>query len=526
MKSSINIIKKTTVATTMTALLVACSLEPELTSTYTEDVLWKNENNVELYLNSFYPLIGSDYYADAIGDDGFSDIAKMTLPHSNQNLWAFGSVTIEPANNIFDNWSWGYNWVTQINRFLDGLKTKGAHLPRALREKAEGEARFFRAHVYFMMARRYDANLIIYPELPVLGDSNHAMSTPNEVWDFIQSDLEFAALHLPAKESAPSGKLTSGAAHGLLARTMLYAGRWKVASDAAATVMSMDYDLYPDYGDMFTIRRTNGTTNKESIIEFGFIKPELAYNFDSMYSPPGESGFCYATPTEDLVSQYEMADGTPFSWSEHGSDPYTNREPRFYASVLYNGAPWKGRLIETFEGGLDGWGYGGNTTCTGYYLRKFLDPEMTTFDTNDFTCYYMRFAEVLLIYAEAQAELNDIPEALKALNRVRARVNLPPVTAAGKEDFMSKLRHERMVELAFEGHRFWDLRRWDLAKSTLGNTHLTGVKPVKQGSTVTYQIIDCDNGRTRIYLDKYRRFPIPYTEIKANKLIEQFEEWR
>ena len=254
--------------------------------------------------------------------------------------------------------------------------------------------------------------------------------------------------------------------------------------------MSMDYDLYTDYGDMFTIRRTNGTTNKESIIEFGFIKPELAYNFDSMYSPPGESGFCYATPTEDLVSQYEMADGTPFSWSEHGSDPYTNREPRFYASVLYNGAPWKGRSIETFEGGLDGWGYGGNTTCTGYYLRKFLDPEMTTFDTNDFTCYYMSFAEVLLIYAEAQAELNDIPEALKALNRVRARVNLPPVTAAGKEDFMSKLRHERMVELAFEGHRFWDLRRWDLAKSTLGNTHLTGVKPVKQGSTVTYQIID------------------------------------
>ncbi len=151
---------------------------------------------------------------------------------------------------------------------------------------------------------------------------------------------------------------------------------------------------------------------------------------------------------------------------------------------------------------------------------------MTTFDTNDFTYYYMRFAEVLLIYAEARAELNDISEALKALNRVRARVNLPPVTAVGKEDFMNRLRHERMVELAFEGHRFWDLRRWDLAKTTLGNTHLTGVKPVKQGASVTYQIIDCDNGRTRIYLDKYYRFPIPYTEIKANKLIEQFEEWR
>lgn len=97
--------------------LAGCSLEPELTSNYTEDVLWKNETNVELYLNSFYPLIGSDYYASAIAEDGYSDIVKMTLPHASQNLWAFGSLPIDQANNVFENWSWGYNWVTQCNRF-------------------------------------------------------------------------------------------------------------------------------------------------------------------------------------------------------------------------------------------------------------------------------------------------------------------------------------------------------------------------------------------------------------------------
>lgn len=526
MKINISIIKKTALSMAVATSLAACTLEPELTSTYTEDVLWKNENNVELYLNKFYPLVGSNYYHDAIGDDGFSDIVKMTLSHANQNLWAFGSVTIEPANNIFDNWTWGYNWVTQINRFLDGLKTKGTHLPKALQERAEAEARFFRAHVYFMMARRYDANLIVFPELPALGQGDRALSTPDQVWDFIQDDLEFAAQYLPSKDAAPRGKLTMGAAQGLLARTMLYAGRWQAAADAAKAVMGMGYDLHPDYASLFTMRRIDGRENKESVLEFGYIKPDLAYNFDAMFAPPGESGYCNATPTENLVSEYEMSDGTPFSWYAHASNPYANREPRFYASILYNGAQWKGRTIEAFEGGRDGWGLGGNTTSTGYYIRKFLDPEMKAFDTNDFTYYYMRFAEVLLIYAEAQAELGDIPEALTALNRVRSRVKLPAVAAAGKEDFMKKLRHERMVELAFEGHRFWDLRRWDLAKTTLGNTHLNGVKPVKQGATTVYELVDCDNGRTRIYLDKYKRFPIPYTEIKSNKLIEQFEEWK
>ena len=192
--------------------LAGCSLEPELTSNYTEDVLWKNETNVELYLNSFYPLIGSDYYASAIAEDGYSDIVKMTLPHANQNLWAFGSLPIDQANNVFENWSWGYNWVTQCNRFLDGLKKHGQHLSKTIQQKAEAEVRFFRAHVYFQMARRYGANLIIFRELPPLGEKNHSLSEPDKCWDFIAEDLDFAARYLPNKEAAEQGKLTQGAA--------------------------------------------------------------------------------------------------------------------------------------------------------------------------------------------------------------------------------------------------------------------------------------------------------------------------
>lgn len=508
----------------------ACSLEPELAGSYTDDTLWKNENNVELYLNSFYTLVGQSYYAQAIEEDGYSDILKMSLPYANQNLWAFGTLPVNPAGNIFENWGWGYLWVTQCNRFLDGLYTSGQHLPKAFQNKVEAEVRFFRAHVYFLMARRYGASLIIFRQLPPLGEKNHPLSTPDECWDFIAEDLDFAARNLPERVDK-QGKLTKAAALGLKARAMLYAARWKSASDAAKEIIDMNiYDLFPDYAKLFQIRRSDNIENKESILEFGFLKPELAYQFDYSYCPPGDNGASLGNPTENLVSQYQMADGTPFDWSNpaHRANPYAGREPRFYASILYNDAPWKGRRIESYEGGKDGWGYGGNATATGYYLRKFLDEEMIDFKENDYTYYYMRYAEVLLIYAEAIAQQGDLPSALKALNTVRKRAGFTTeLTAVTIDDFMTLLRHERMVELAFEGHRFWDLRRWDLAKATLNNVHLDGVKPLKQADgSFSYQLIDCDNGRIRIYLDKYKRFPIPPAELETNALCEQFDEWK
>ncbi len=355
------------------------------------------------------------------------------------------------------------------------------------------------------------------------------MSTPDECWDFIEEDLDFAAGNLPLV--AEKGRLTKGAALGLKARVMLYAERWEKAAQSAQDIFDMNlYDLYPDYAKLFTLRRSDGIDNKESILEFAFQYPELSYNYDYYYCPPGDNGFARATPTEDLVSQYQMADGTDFDWDNPvmAANPYEGREPRFYASILYNGAQWKGRTIESFVGGIDGWGLGGNTTSTGYYIRKTLDESLSSIRETDLVYYYMRFAEVLLIYAEAKAMLGDLTSALVALNRVRRRAGFSQdVTATTLDQFMQLLRHERMIELAFEGHRFWDLRRWNLAKKVLDNTNMTGVKPTKMADgSYSYELIDCDNGKQRVYLDKYQRFPIPYTEIQSNNLVEQFPEWK
>ena len=161
-------------------------------------------------------------------------------------------------------------------------------------------------------------------------------------------------------------------------------------------------------------------------------------------------------------------------------------------------------------------------------MRKLFDPSQTEgFTNSDLTYYYMRYAEVLLIYAEAMAEQDKLTEALAALNRVRSRAGFTTeLQTTDKNEFMKWLRHERMIELAFEGHRFWDLRRWGLAVSTLNNTHLTGVRPVAGADGTTYVQFDSDNGKTRKYLEKYERFPIPAIEIQRNELMEQFDEWK
>lgn len=528
--------------------LMGCNIDPILTDSYSEDVAWSNVDNLRLNLNGFYSLIGG-YYGSEVENDACTDILKMNGPRDSENLFVFGSAPITPAANPFNNWDNRHTWQLSCCRFLHNLAEHRGNFPESIANEAEAEARFFRALVNFDLAKRFGASFILHKELPVMGEKNHARCTPEECWDFIYEDLTFAAKYLPKRwddatkdpwgEATHTGRVTQGAAWGMLARAMLYAQRWKDASDAALEVKKLGYALYknpsrPDkgYGELFMNRRSARVDNNESIIECGYsYDDEMDYSFDYFYCPPSDGGYAEASPTEDLVSAYEMADGREFSWSDPTmkANPYVGREPRFYASILYNGAPWKGQTLYTYEGCNDGYALGGGTTCTGYYMRKLFDENLPKngIRATDLTYYYMRYAEVLLIYAEAMAEQGDIPAALEALNEVRARVDLPAKSAKNKTEFMKLLRHERMIELAFEGHRFWDIRRWGLGTTLLNDVHMKGIKPTKPSEgTYEYKVVDCDAGSTRVYLEKYNRFPIPLSELQQNTACEQFDEWK
>lgn len=517
--------------------LTGCNIDPELTSSYPQEVAWSNENNLRLNLNGFYSLIGG-YYGSQISDDASADILKMNGMNDDENLFAFGISPITPQNNPWNNWSNRHIWQISCCRFLQDLEKYRGNFSEEVAMEAEAEVRFFRALVNWDLAMRWGGSFVLYKELPPLGEKEHPLCTPDEAWNFIAEDLDFAAKYLPHKNEVPLGRLTKGAAFGMKARAMLYAKRWKEASDAALEVKKLGYELYknpsrPDkgYGELFMNRRSAPVVNSESIIEFGHsYDDKMDYSFDYFYCPPSDGGYAEVSPTENLVSEYEMADGTAFSWDnpEMASKPYEGREPRFYASILYNGCTWKGQPLYTYEGSRDGYAIGGGTTCTGYYMRKLFDESLPKdkMRSTDLTFYFMRYAEVLLIYAEAMAEQGNLTEACKALNEVRARVDLPGVEASSKVDFMKHLRHERMVELAFEGHRFWDIRRWGLGTTLLNNVSMKGVKPTKDGNGYKYEVVSCDGAKTRIYHEKYNRFPIPLAEIQQNLAVQQFDEWK
>jgi hypothetical protein len=214
----------------------------------------------------------------------------------------------------------------------------------------------------------------------------------------------------------------------------------------------------------------------------------------------------------------------PFDWDNaaHKAAPYANRDPRFNASVLHNGSDYRGRQIETFlpsgkdsKDGQDNW----NASKTGYYLKKFLNDALPIQNPWDVAgtqpWIYLRYAEVLLNYAEAQNEVAG-PDAsvYDAINLIRQRADMPDLPAGlDKNGMRDAIRRERQVELAFEEHRFYDVRRWMIAMDT-ENEPAYGVSITKSGNTLTYQKVVALDGRK--FEEKHYWLPIPRAEIQSS----------
>lgn len=531
----------------MSQFLTSCHdlLEKDPTDSYSEAVAWSSESSLDMYVTYLYKsLNGLSNFSSLSLTDGYTDLVKygngVPQTWSAHNKILLQQNTITSDNNPMSSWGL-YTDIFRENVFLRDAGIYGSKFSEDFLNIRIAEIRFIRAVNYARMIRIF-GGVILRDETNGVdseGQKDKARATEAESWDFVLKDLEFAARHLPKEwDSKWDGRLTKGAAYAYMCRTALFAKRWDVAITAADEIKKLNkYDLMDNYEDVFKI-----AGNKEIIFSIAYKIPDMPHYFDRYFAPDGKQGIRRAVPTSELVDSYDMADGTPFSWSgSMAKAPYVGREPRFYASIIYNGATWKEKKIYTYvdaENGFaayrDNMNPGEKQTVTGYFIRKYLQENNVDFDDKGSDQFWieMRYAEVLLNLAEALAEQDyskNQDDALEALNEVRKRVDLPERTAEeapDKDSFMKLLRKERICELAFEGFRYWDLRRWRLAGEVIDGKQAHGTKITKKDDdTYTYEQVSCDDNINRFFPERYYLLPIPVDELQNNPLCENNAPW-
>lgn len=447
---------------------------------------------------------------------------------------------LSPSNiSPLGRWARNYSLIRSINnyfKYVDVIEGDAAKISR------------FTSEMYFLRAFNYVHLVKNYGGVPIITKVFSAVDTEfeeerksfDDCVKFVLEDLDKAIAGLPATyDAANMGRATKGAAMALKANFLLFVAsplnnpsndqaKWKAASDAAKAVIDLpDYSLYKPalYENIFLDR-----ANSEVILARYYNSTAAGWsvtNFENTQNrdlaPNSYGGWGLGTPIQNIVDDFEMADGTAFDWNNpvHAAKPYENRDPRFYATIFSDGIMHRGKTVDTYEGGKDN-PIGAtvertNASLTGYYLRKFVNPGWeTTKWESDCMAIFFRLTEIYLNYAEAQNALGNDTEANKYLNMIRERAQMPAITASGT-NLRDKIRHERRIELAFEGQRYYDVRRWKILEQTMGNA--IGIKIDKNADgTKTYTR---KTVQTRIYTEKVYWQPIPITEIQKNARLVQ-----
>ena len=469
-----------------------------------------------------------------------------------------------PLNLIDNQWSNYYSVIYDINMFLRDYSEENlerhkwdSNYPDNI-EKARmslREVRVLRALYYFELVKRYgDVPLLTEPmELDQINSVTKTKAS--EILNFVATECAAVADELPLDHNdffGETGRVTKGAALAIRARALLYAASpllcegdasaaWKAAAEAAHDVIAMNYYSLPpiDQDPLYDPNLGDAVLQSPQLIFE--TRTNASLTFETCNLPIGFANGTNSgnTPTQNLVDEFEMKDGTSFDWNNatHVQNMYYDkagnptRDPRFYHTVLANGMKFMNTQIDTYEGGRFGAPITG-ATRTGYYLKKLvnetvvLTPPNTVTKNHHYPTY--RYAEVLLNYAEALNEWQgpDYTDATctlsarQALNQVRQAAGMPNVRGAGDQNsFRTAVRHERRVELAFEDHRFWDIRRWKI-----GNVveQIYGVHIRKNGANFEYtrQLV-----QNRIWDDKMYLYPIPQNEIYVNPNLTQNPGW-
>ncbi|MDH5608912.1 MAG: RagB/SusD family nutrient uptake outer membrane protein [Cyclobacteriaceae bacterium] len=582
------------------------------------EATWGDGPLAEAFIYNVYSFLGyGGFEEQALA--AYTDEAMFTHAGRNINRFTEGSESPSALAWMSGTYYWDnmYLAIRQANVALDRLPTS-TFADDELRDRLTGEAHFLRAYYYQQLLRFYGGVPLIDKPYNLGDDYSIARNTYEECVNFIVADLNNAITLLAGKDETP-GRATELSAMALKARVLLYAAsdqhdgakasavfgsypnmdliaystgtqaqRWADAKAAAKAVL--DATSGYKFGLSAPVSASEGTSNYISIAMGGgssvgdaAATSELIFQRTAtpLYTvednwplgglhyainngPNGYHNWAGNTPIQQLVDDYEMMDGSKFDWTNpaHSSDPYSNRDPRFYATILYDGADWKPRPadvaavdpanqiqtgyyddgnggfingIDTRESPIENW----NGSRTHYYTRKFIDPDPGLVDNQSNSQVvpwpFIRYTEVALNYIEACLETGDVAEATNWLNQIRFRAGMPATTATGAA-LVDLYRNERRIELSYEEHRYHDARRWLIAATTVGRgikainvratlkAGATPLVPYRHDKTVydyTYTVVDNTENETRTWDNKMYYRPIDRNEINRNELLVQ-----
>jgi hypothetical protein len=545
-------------------------LETENLSAYAEDSVFSDPDMLERVVFSAYnstegwALNKTIWWSRRYNIEAGSFEAKFNFRDLDRLRLRGNGWTAENAGDFNNKWRDNFRFVNEINQFLDKVDESSAMAEDPSRvNELKGEMKFLRANIYTKLIKMYGGVPIFSTPFGLDSNFDVTRNTYQECVEFIVRELDEAATLLP--DSRPSnefGRATRGAALAVKSRTLLYAAsklhnpdtapngplydynessKWQDAADAAKAVIDFYNKELIATPDAQAYRNLFLSANEDIIFarpyggdlyDFGLDVNSL---IDQTQSPPGYGGWAISSPSNNFALEFNMADGSTTAGATYDStDPNSNREMRYYAIMNFQGATFRGRAIDyalspdnpsfhgldSPEGGSVGSpGNSLHSSKTGYNIRKFHNESLGSLtETTPGRPYVLyRLAEMFLNYAEAQYNLGNVDVAKTYLNKVSSRALQPQITASGS-DLLEAIKRERRIELAFEGHNFWDERRW-MNTANLG-FDIRGLKWKKDSSgnllaPEEYTVV------TRPWFDKQYYLPIPNTEILKAPSLQQ-----
>lgn len=494
----------------------------------TDLTFWSEDKNAaEEALNTCYTYL-TDMYELVYGD-GMTDNAYVK---GGQNQ-AIGNGKYGTSDGyVYDVWNRHYAGIRACNEVLKNIDLVPG-LGAELKARYVAEARTLRAWNYYELYVRFGG--VPYLTTPIsIAEARQATREPAAtIASNIETELEsvLASNALPASYgAADKGRVTKWTAAAILAKTYLFEGKFEKVRDVTSTIMSESgISLYPSYSDLFTVAAENCD---EILLSTQYVTVSREQNIMYNTLPPSMGGYSNLAPLKSLVDSYIMLNGKAIDEEGSGysaASPWINRDPRLAATVMYpgNGYPMSGGVVEPDWAGRDAFNSTSDVTPTGYYIRKWWDPTYRLTLQSSLNAIIIRYADVLLMNAEAHAELGTLNESVwnATIRKIRERAGF---TEASALDFPAGgnlkaiVRNERRAELAFEGSRRTDIIRWKTAETVL-NGWCHGM--------YTGETVGTDDGFVRIEQrqfdpDKHYLWPIPQKERDlTNNSLEQNPNW-